>query len=555
MPKFEEEQQKQKLFQIKTQEEEALTRLLAGKYKVPYVDLGRVPVNSDALATVDEKDARNGRLAIIQKAGRKLQIVVENPELPETKEVLEKIDRMNYTYQLFMASKRGLEKTWETYKGLRERIGVSAGEIDITREGLEKFEAKIKSISDIAPLITESLTKTITDLLEIIIAGSLKVGASDIHIEPQAENVRIRYRLDGVLQDVLAIDRKAFKFLLGRVKLIAGLKLNITERAQDGRYTIKLPDVEIEVRVSVLPGQYGENIVMRVLNPRALNITLDTLGIRSEISEEMAHQLAQPNGMILTTGPTGSGKTTTLYTFLKTIHTPDIKIITLEDPIEYHIPGVEQTQVNPVKNYTFALGLRSVLRQDPDVILVGEIRDFETAETAMHAALTGHLVLSTLHSNDAAGAVPRLLDIGVKPQLIAPALNMAIAQRLLRRLCPHCKKPGKPDGSERAVIAEELNSFPPHSKIKKPDIKLEHVEIYRAGGCDACNMTGYKGRIGIFEIVVIDELFENIILKSPTEQDMRKAAYQQGQITIRQDAILRILEGVTDMEEFKRILG
>ncbi len=555
VPQFDEDRQNQKLSQIKAQEEEALTKILSEKYNIPYLDVSRAPINADSVAVLDETDARNGELAVIQKTGKKLQIIVQNPEKSETKQVLDKVSRMNYTYQLFLSSHRGLERTWDLYKTLKTRVGVSAGQINITEEGLEQYKARIHSISDIGALITEALSKSITDLLEIIIAGALKVEASDVHIEPQDENVRIRYRLDGVLQDILPIEHKAFKFLMGRIKLISGLKLNIVERAQDGRFTIKLPTFEIEVRVSILPGPYGENFVMRILNPQAINLKLGDLGIQPETAAEIMRQLQQPNGMILTTGPTGSGKTTALYTFLKTIHTPDIKIITLEDPIEYHLPGIEQTQVNASKNYTFASGLRSVLRQDPDVILVGEIRDFETAETAIHAALTGHLVFSTLHTNDAAGTIPRLLDMGIKPQIIAPALNIAIAQRLLRRLCVHCKKSDVFNERELEIIKKELNSFPENPRVKKPDIKPKSVPAYRPGTCEQCNNTGYKSRVGIFEIILFDETFEELILKNPSENDMRKAAFAQGQITMRQDAILRILQGITDISELERMLG
>ncbi len=555
MVSFQEDKQQEKLAQIKAKEEEDAAKILSEKYGIPYLDVSRIPINSDAVAVIPENDARGGRLAVIQKTGRKLQVIVENPTNPQTKQELEKLERLNYISQLFLASHRNLEHAWEQYQNVKQNAGVSAGEIDITEAGLKQFQENIHGLPDISKLVEASLGKRVTDILEIIIAGALKVNSSDIHIEPQADEVRVRYRLDGVLQDIVGLEHKSFKFILGRIKLISGLKLNVSERAQDGRFTIKLPDYEIEVRVSILPGPYGENIVMRILNPQSIDLKLEDLGIQPEVAAEVKRQLQQPNGMILTTGPTGSGKTTALYTFLKTIHSPDIKIITLEDPIEYHLPGIEQTQVSAAKNYTFASGLRSVLRQDPDVILVGEIRDLETAETAMHAALTGHLVFSTLHTNDAAGTIPRLIDIGVKPNIIAPALNMAIAQRLLRRLCQQCKKEDSFTAEELVIIQKELDTFPKNSKVPKPTAKPEDTKAYRPVGCETCHMTGYKGRIGIFEIIVIDDSFEELILKSPSDQDIKKAAFAQGQITMRQDAVLRILSGVTDMAELARMLG
>lgn len=555
MLSFKEEKQEQKLAQIKAKEEEDTAKILAQKYGIPYLDVSHIPINTDALKILDESEARLGHLAIIQKTGKKLQIILKNPERPETKTALDHLQRLNYSMQLFFTSERGLEHAWELYKHIRNETGVSAGEINITPEGLASFQQKINAITDITPLVEEALTKRITDFLEIIIAGALQLDASDIHVEPQAENIRIRYRLDGVLEDVAAIPEKAFKFLLSRIKLISGLKLNVTERAQDGRFTIKLPDVDIEVRVSILPGPYGENIVLRILNPKSIDLKIEDLGMQPEIAEEIRQQLKQPNGMILTTGPTGSGKTTALYTFLKTIHSPEIKIITLEDPIEYHLPGIEQTQVSSEKNYTFASGLRSVLRQDPDVILVGEIRDLETAETAMHAALTGHLVFSTLHTNDAAGTIPRLIDIGVKPNIIAPAMNLAIAQRLLRKLCAFCKKEDAFSKEETLTIKKELDSFPPHAKVKKPSVDFSKIKTHRPLGCLKCNMSGYKSRVGVFEIIIIDEIFEDIILKLPSEQDIKKAAFAQGQITMKQDATLKVLMGITDLAEVERILG
>lgn len=555
MISFKEDKQEQKLSQIKAKEEEDTVKILSEKYGIPYLDANHAPINTDALKLMDEDRARNAKMAIIQQTGKKIQIILRNPQKQETLEALEYLKRLQFIPQLFLVSDRSLERAWELYKNIKDVTGVSAGEINITPEGLAIFKEQIKNIKDVSSLIESSLAKKITDFLEIIIAGALQLGASDVHVEPQAEEVRVRYRLDGVLQDIAGIPQKSFKFLIGRIKLISGLKLNVAERAQDGRFTIKLPDGEIEVRVSILPGPYGENIVLRILNPKSINLTIEDLGMQPEIADEIRKQLRQPNGMILTTGPTGSGKTTALYTFLKTVHTPEIKIITLEDPIEYHLPGIEQTQVSVEKHYTFASGLRSVLRQDPDVILVGEIRDLETAETAMHAALTGHLVFSTLHTNDAAGTIPRLIDIGVKPNIIAPAMNLAIAQRLLRKLCPHCKKEDHFTKEEILTMQKELDAFPPKAKVKKPDVSLTDAKAYRPQGCEKCNNTGYKSRIGVFEIIVIDDAFEDIILKSPSEQDIKKTAYEQGQITMKQDAVIKILQGITDIAEAERTLG
>lgn len=551
MQKFEEEQQKKKLTQLLRQEEEDTVQILSEKYQIPYLNLATTPINIDALKLATEAEAKNGELAVFQKTGRRLDIAVRNPQKPETVAVLQKLEAEHYAYSLYSVSKTSLEKAWEFYKQIPGGGGAITGEIQISSVRLEEFERRVSTLQDIASLLSEVATKRITDILEVVIAGALKTDSSDIHLEPQAEEVRLRYRLDGMLHDISTLSRPTYKFLLSRIKLISELKLNVTTKGQDGRFTIKAEGAEIEVRASTLPGPYGENIVMRILNPKTIGLEMEELGMQPWIRKAMEHELKKPNGMILTTGPTGSGKTTTLYAFLKKVHEPGIKIITLEDPIEYHLKGIEQTQVEPEHGYDFAPGLRSILRQDPDMILVGEIRDLETAETAMHAALTGHLVFSTLHTNNAAGTIPRLLDLGVKPAIIAPAINVAMAQRLVRRLCTKCKTSSPVTPAEKKAIETELASLPP--KVKKPNIK--NLKLGRGAGCPDCNLTGYKGRISVFEIILFDDKIEELIFRSPSEIEIKKAAYEQGQITMRQDGILKVIEGITDLAEVERVVG
>lgn len=589
MAVFEEEKQKKKISQLLRQEEEETVRLLSEKYKIPYLNLAVTPVNLDALKIVPEVEARAGELAVFQKMGKRLDIAVKNPEKPETLNVLKKLESQRYSYSLYLVSKTNLQKAWGFYKQVLVGGGAITGQIQISTARLEEFQNKVTKLSDVADLITNVGTKRTTDVLEIIIAGALKNDASDVHLEPQAEAVRLRYRLDGMLQDVTTLEHPIYKFLLSRVKLISELKLNVTAKGQDGRFTIKVPrplagipaaegglgtgGAEMEVRTSTLPGPYGENIAMRILNPAAIALELEDLGMQPWIRETMEKELERPNGMILTTGPTGSGKTTTLYAFVKLVHKPGVKIITLEDPIEYHLTGIEQTQVEPERGYDFASGLRSILRQDPDVLLVGEIRDLETAETAMHASLTGHLVFSTLHTNNAAGTIPRLLDIGVKPAIIAPAINAAMAQRLLRRLCTKCRVQSPATQEEKRVIEEEIAGLPPNfidaddkekvgrgsphrggpPKIKKPDVKS--LKLWRAKECQECNFIGYKGRISVYEIILIDDKIEELIFKDPSESAIKKAAFEQGQITLRQDGILKVIAGITDLAEVDRVVG
>lgn len=426
------------------------------------------------------------------------------------------------------------------------------GEVVISPSKLSEIQGEIKNIPDFEKKIRAVLEKEATEILGIILGGAIALDVSDIHIEPEEERVKIRCRIDGILHDVLLLDLKIYKALLSRIKLLSGIKLNITDRPQDGRFTVLMENTTIEIRVSTLPAEYGETIVLRILNPKNL-IEIEALGLRKDLLEIFNREIKRPNGMIIVTGPTGSGKTTTLYAILKRINKPEIKIITIEDPVEYHLEGLSQTQVDPAKGYTFANGLRAIVRQDPDVILVGEIRDKETAEIALQAALTGHLVFSTLHTNDAAGAVARLIDLGIRPVSIAPALNMVVAQRLPRKVCKKCSKFETPSAEELKKIKNGL------AKVKKeilPPIFFEkEIKIPRAVGCQFCNFTGYRGRIGIYETFLVDDEMERFILKSPSIVDMRDLAIKKGMVLMHQDGLIKVLEGITTIEEVERVTG
>jgi type II secretory ATPase GspE/PulE/Tfp pilus assembly ATPase PilB-like protein len=406
--------------------------------------------------------------------------------------------------------------------------------------------------------IEEKLTAKTTELLETILAGAILLDGSDIHIETEEKQVRLRLRIDGLLHDVVFFEEKIYKNLLSRIKLLSGLKLNVTERPQDGRFTIIVEEKKensenvIEIRVSTLPSEWGETIVQRILNPKNL-IEIEALGLRKDLNEIFLREIKKPHGMIIVTGPTGSGKTTTLYAILKKINSPEIKIITIEDPVEYHLEGLSQTQVDPKRGYTFASGLRAIVRQDPDVILVGEIRDLETAEIACQAALTGHLVFTTLHTNDAAGAVARLVDLGVRPVSIAPALSMVVAQRLPRRVCQKCAKFVSPSPSELKKIKEGLKTV--RKEILPKDFFKENFKIPKAQGCLECNNTGYRKRIGIYETFLVDDEMERFILTNPSIVDMRDLAIKKGMVLMYQDGLIKVLEGITTIEEIERVVG
>jgi type II secretory ATPase GspE/PulE/Tfp pilus assembly ATPase PilB-like protein len=431
----------------------------------------------------------------------------------------------------------------------REKI---TGEVEISTAQFTEIQKKVKNISDFGKKIEQLLSASTTELLAIILAGAISLEASDIHIEPEEERAKLRIRIDGILHNVIIFDLKRYKTLLSRIKLLSGLKLNVTDRPQDGRFTILLKEITIEIRASTLPAEYGEAIVLRILNPKNL-IEIEALGLRKDIAEIFNREIRRPNGMIIVTGPTGSGKTTTLYAVLKRINKPEIKIITIEDPVEYHLEGLSQTQVDPSKGYTFANGLRSIMRQDPDVILVGEIRDKETAEIALQAALTGHLVFSTLHTNDAAGAVARLIDLGVRPVSIAPALNMIVAQRLPRRVCKKCVEFITPLPTELKKLEEDLKRV--KKEILPPSFLDLKLKIPKAKGCPDCNFTGYRGRVGIYETFLVDDEMERFILTSPSIVDMRELAIKKGMVLMRQDGLIKVLEGITTIEEIERVVG
>jgi type II secretory ATPase GspE/PulE/Tfp pilus assembly ATPase PilB-like protein len=416
----------------------------------------------------------------------------------------------------------------------------------------ESIFKEVKTLPQFKKKIEEFLTSNVTELLEAILGGAISLDASDIHIEPEKKEIKLRVRLDGILHDVLNFDFKTYQTLLSRIKLLSGLKLNVTDRPQDGRFTILLKGATIEIRASTLPAEYGESIVLRLLNPKSL-IEMEKLGLRKDLIKIFEREIKKPNGMIIVTGPTGSGKTTTLYAILKKINGPEIKIITIEDPIEYHLEGISQTQVDPTHGYDFPTGLRSIMRQDPDVILVGEIRDLETAEIACQAALTGHLVFSTLHTNDAAGAVARLVDLGVRPVSIAPAIKMVVAQRLPRRVCQDCAKFVEPSKEELEKIKKSLAGV--KKEVLPPVFFEEKFKIPKAVGCQNCNFTGYRGRVGIFETFLVDDEMERFILTNPSIVDMRELAIKRGMILMRQDGLMKVLEGVTTIEEVERVAG
>lgn len=556
MPVFDEEKQNKKINELHLDEAEGLAQVLAQRYGLPYVDLTKVPINTDALLLVSEAESREAGLACFKASGKNIDVAILTPNNPKVQEVKNELAGKNFLPDLYMVSQNSLESAWERYSEVSSSKHSDAGIISISDDQVKTLMADIKHMQDVDHLVQKESAIAlqvggISAILEIILAGSLALKASDIHIEPQETDVRLRYRLDGVLQDITSIHPHIYHQILSRIKLVSGLKLNVKKNSQDGRFSIKVGEFEIEIRTSVIPSNYGESIVMRVLDPRSLQVSFENLGVEPHLFSIFEREISKPNGLVLLTGPTGSGKTTTLYSFLSKISTPENKVITIEDPVEYHLKGINQTQVSRESNYTFLSGLRAALRQDPDVIMVGEIRDGETAKIAINSALTGHLVFSSLHTNNAAGAIPRLIDLGISSKIITSALTLSIAQRLIRKLCVDCRKEDTPTADEQKIIDGVVETV----KKKRPDFVIpDSHKCWRATGCDKCNNTGYKGRVGIFEAIYMDDAIAKTTIENPSEKELKISAIPQGVLDMRQDGILKVLGAITSLDEVGRVV-
>ena len=559
-PQFDEDKQNKNLSDLRKQEEEDLVDTLAeARYGIPPIHLANIPIENDALRTVEEKEARELEIAPFKILGQDVYVAVRSPQPEKLESLHEYFTNHEYVPHFYMASLASLEKAWGRYGEISYASESKSGTISISGDSLKKIMANIKTMDDIKKEITDvekDNVHTTSHILEIALAGAIAINASDIHFEPEETTVRLRFRLDGVLHEVMEIPPEAHKFINSRIKLISGLKITNSAIAQDGRFSIFLDQDEISVRVSLVPGAYGESIVMRILNPKTIHVELEDLGIEPKLYELFMREIKKPNGLILLTGPTGSGKTTTLYSFLQKIYSTEIKIITIEDPIEYHLPGITQTQTDEEKGYTFLEGLRAALRQDPDVIMVGEIRDNETAKVAVESALTGHLVFSTLHTNNAAGVIPRLIDLDVNPKILVSALSLSIAQRLVRRLCVHCKKEKSITSEEMSVINNIVNKAKEHNKnFEDYGVDMANpFKLYEPVGCAECNNTGFKGQIGIFEAINNDENIEKIIPQNPSEREIKAIARNQLSLNMQEDGLVKVLKGITSYDEIAGVV-
>ncbi|TES95748.1 type II/IV secretion system protein, partial [Patescibacteria group bacterium] len=520
---------------------EKLTEAEALDFGLPYVDLKDKVIKKEVLDSIPEKAALTYHFVPFTKEGNLLKVALQDPTDLKALEALEFIKSQgNLEIENYLASPDGVKFALNQYGSAEKEVGKVLREAEKEkRSKVVKLQKEIEATQAKEEKIT---TETpISKTVAILLRYAIQAKASDVHIEPERDIVKIRYRVDGILRQVLTLPKQIHAAIVSRIKILANLKIDEQRKPQDGRFFLEVDKKEIDLRVSVLPTVNGEKVVMRILDREAGILTLDQLGVVGRGREILEHQVKEPYGMILVTGPTGSGKTTTLYALLSALNTPAVNIVTLEDPVEYQLQNINQSQVNYEVKYTFATGLRSIVRQDPDIIMVGEIRDNETAEMATHAALTGHVMLSTVHTMDAVGTIPRLIDMGVEPFLIASALNTIVSQRLVRKICQKCRKKSILDPKTTNLIKKTLTGIP-ISELE--GINLDKpLEVYEPQGCDQCSDTGYKGRLGIFEVLPVEGRFQEAVLKRLPIRELEKVAKEEGMIDLKQDGFLKVLRG------------
>ena len=534
-----------RILEITDKQRETEAQKMARDLSVDYINLVGFSISADAISLIPQAEAQKSQVVSFLYMPGEVRLAALNPQAPEVIQLQNNIaEKTRANVKIYLCSQKSLSTALKFYENLPEIKEIIKG-VAISEEDLNKFRNLVTSLGELKEYVKKT---NVTDFLAMIIASAIDTDASDIHIEAEERAVVVRFRIDGTLNNVAEVDSKTWSRIINRVKLVSGLKISITSAPQDGRFTIFMGGTDkIDVRVSTLPTAYGESVVMRILKPGSIAVSFEGLGLRDAAFRQLKAQIERPNGMIVSTGPTGSGKTTTQYAILKKLNNPNSKLITLEDPVEYKLEGVNQSQIDKSKDYTFAKGLVSILRQDPDVIMVGEIRDLDTAEVAIQAALTGHILLSTVHTNSAAGAIPRLLSMGVKPFLLAPALNAVIGQRLVRKIHVDCKEVTTLEKDQLEKAKKILAALSPDPSYK---FDLNNLVFYQGKGCATCNNTGFKGRIGIYEIFTMSPAIEKIILSGAvSEYQMQDVAIEQGMVTMAQDGLLKAIEGITSVAE------
>lgn len=531
--------------------EAELQRMYAYILGIPFVDLSKETVPIEILQIVPELIAKKYNIVSFQKSGGELKVAMLNPEDLQTIDFIKKKTGLRIIPCL--TTRESIQTALKQYE---RSLKAEFGDIltDEVKEENENQEENLEAVAAGLPIIR---------IVDTLLKHAILESASDIHIEPEEKDVHVRYRIDGVLHEAMTLPHDVAQGIVARIKVLSNLKLDEHRLPQDGRFKIEKDDYKIAFRVSILPVFDGEKIVMRLLDESSKGLTLEKMGLHPHALEIIQREINKPNGMILVTGPTGSGKTTTLYTMMDILNTPEVNVSTVEDPVEYRMPRVNQTQVQPKIGMTFAAALRSLLRQDPDIIMVGEIRDEETLEIAMHAAMTGHLVLSTLHTNSAAATLPRMLDMGAEPFLIASTVNVVIAQRLVRRLCVECRQEYKMDAKEvetlgKSYDVEEIFGFLQKDSVSKKylkDVKTwSDITFYKANGCDQCGGEGYRGRQGIYEVLEMDTDVRKLVTQDGTTTEMiDDQAKKNGMASMVTDGFIKMIQGVTSLEEVMRV--
>ncbi len=544
-PLFDTDAENRKLDEVRGREEEDVAHILSEKYGMTYADLSMADIDAEALRVIPEINARAAEVAAFARTAKLLSLAIHNPNNEMLAKLREDLVARGFALKEFLVSQKSIDRAFMRYADLSHAVESKPGVFVLPPTTFVSRSAFVAELE--AGVALKSLDR-VTHILETTLAGALAIRASDIHFEPEEDKTRLRMRIDGLLTDIYFFEPAIYHQLNSRIKLLSGVKLNIANRAQDGRFSARGgptsggSEKEVEIRASFIPGNYGESVVLRILDPESTKVSYTELGINAKLLARLETEIRRPNGMLLTTGPTGSGKTTTLYSFLREIQSPEIKVITIEDPIEYHLDGIVQTQVDG-KKYTFAEGLRSIVRQDPDVIMVGEIRDGETANIAIQAALTGHFVFSTLHTNDAAGTYPRLADLGADPKSFGSSITVSMAQRLVRRLHPEQKKERPLTADEKKMIEKVFEPLADKSLIPE---KIETVWEPAPASADE---TGYKGRVGLYEAIFMDDELAQFIRDNPSSNDIAKMATKQGYLTMAQDGIIKALAGITSLSE------
>lgn len=511
---------------------EILGQAVAESFGFLYADLNKEKIDDEVLKLIPELVARSKGVIAFAQTPEGIKVAMIDPTDQNTLHFIGK--RAGQPVFPYYTMQTDLDDALAHYR---------AGLVDDFRVILEQLKKKNSS--------QENKDDIIVKMVDVLLQYGFENKASDIHVEPYNQKILVRFRIDGIMHDVLEIPKEFAETVLTRVKILAKLRTDEHRAAQDGKLRFKSDKESVDVRVSIVPTTQGENIVMRLLSSRSRQYSLTDLGFSSQDLKKINKAIKHPHGMFLVTGPTGSGKTTTLYAVMKILNRRDVNIATIEDPVEYDIEGVTQIQVNPKTELTFAKGLRAIVRQDPNIIMVGEIRDEETAGIAINSALTGHLVLSTLHTNDAATTLPRLLDMGVEPFLVASTVNVAIAQRLIRKICTKCRVSYHLSEEERDVL--QMDESIKRIFAQKGEKKLEKVRLYKGNGCKLCNGTGYHGRVGIFEILEMSESIKQLILKHATSEDIVRQAKDEGMTTMLEDGVEKVLNGVTTLEEVLRV--